>query len=133
MGQLGGTIKDFCNNYIDMLNANLKSSDDEKKEYRTTDNYYHCKANYNAAHRGSVGHTTAIILGNAREAADLPYNFKKGKTWRESWQDRENDLAINRIGRQRALSNQFKSAQDACTIFKPKSLNEDEEYKKWYR
>ncbi|MGH2523803.1 MAG: serum amyloid a protein, partial [Anaerolineales bacterium] len=47
-------------NYNDMRNANTIGAD----------KYFHCKANCEAASRGSVGDQTACLLSDAREWVD---------------------------------------------------------------
>ena len=129
-----GAIKDYCHNYIDMRNANLQSSPQEQKIGKSTDNYYHCKANYEAAKRGPFGSATAAILGYGREIADAAHNYLgKGLTWNDTKKDFQNDLNVNRVGRQQAAQNIYNSAQEACAQFKPNKLNEEDEYQKWYR
>ena len=38
------------------------------------DDYFHCKANYEATSRGSIGEKVAEKLGNAKENFDYYYN-----------------------------------------------------------
>lgn len=134
IGQMKGTVRDYCKNYIDMRNANLRSSAEEQFQGQTADNYYHCKANYDSTKRGPWGELAARTLGYGREIVDVPINlFYKNLTWQTSMDDRRNDLAVNFIGRQRALNNRYRSAQEACNSFKPTGLNEEDEYRKWYR
>jgi RHS repeat-associated protein len=59
-GQAGGAAKDFIDNYNDMRNANTIGADQ----------YFHCKANCEAAQRGVAGENTANMISEAREQVD---------------------------------------------------------------
>lgn len=99
--------KDFVKNWIDMRNANTIDSD----------KYFHCKANYEATKRGNSGQKTAEYLSDRREM------YGRGKndyTLKDEVQDREANL----YGREAAKSNKYKSAQDACSVYRVKGLNE---------
>ncbi len=52
---------DMVRNYIDMKRDNTIKGDD----------YFHCKANYEAAQRGKIGENIAEKLGNAKEEFDF--------------------------------------------------------------
>ncbi len=55
--QIVGAAGDMVRNYIDMKRDNTIKGDD----------YFHCKANYEAAQRGEIGENIAEKLGNAKE------------------------------------------------------------------
>ena len=57
-------VRDLNRNYWDMRKDNTVGADD----------YFHCKANYEATSRGSVGEKVATRLGNAKETFDDYYN-----------------------------------------------------------
>lgn len=57
-------VRDLNRNYWDMRKDNTVGADD----------YFHCKANYEATLRGSVGEKVATRLGNAKETFDYYYN-----------------------------------------------------------
>ena len=131
IGQIKGAIRDNCENYINMVNANLKSSNEDKLQGTTIDNYAHCLANYNSAKRGNWGRLTTKVIGNTREALDYAKNILN-KNPEYASHDFKNDTTINRISINRADSNMYNTSQEACSRFKPKLLDE-EKYKKWYR
>ncbi len=132
--QIAGTIRDYCKNYIDMRNANLRSSEQEKALEQTADNYYHCKANFDAAKRGNWGYMASNIIGNAREALDYFSNrFIKNKSMPEAINDYWNDINVNENSRNNGLKNRNILSEEACWPYKPDKLDEEEEYRKWYR
>lgn len=66
--QIKGSLSDMTKEYFLMHSHNFKNLDD----------YYHCKANYNAARRGPVGNMIATIGGNEKEAFDYFKNRLRG-------------------------------------------------------
>ena len=87
-----GAISDLNRNYWDMKRDNTIGGDD----------YFHCKANYDATSRGFWGEKTAEILGNLKEDIDYFDNqWRKGLTKEEASLDRKHDKRVNEIGRQR--------------------------------
>ena len=55
--QVVGAVADMTRNYFDMKRDNTVGADD----------YFHCKANYEAADRGDWGRSTATWLGNKKK------------------------------------------------------------------
>lgn len=131
VGQAVGAARDLGENYINMINANLSSSDEMKNTGTTIDNYYHCKGNYNAAQRGQWGVKTANLIGNVRENFDYYKNLFRGISRTEALQDKRNDLSVNQDGINMAQSGQYDSAEEACNKYRPDNYN-DENRKKWY-
>ncbi len=122
-----GAARDLGENYINMVNANLKSSKDMSTQGTTSDNYYHCLGNYNAASRGDYGAKTAEIIGNTREIADWGINWLfKDKPISQANADFKNDRAVNLDGRNMAQSGQYNSAWDACEKYRPKQYDPNE-------
>lgn len=110
--QIKGATSDIYGNYTTMKKANTKN----------TDNYYHCKANYEATQRGKSGEITAIILGNEKEAFDYLKNRVRGFSVKDAINDYDNDLSINKIGRNKAKSGLYSSSIEACKEFRPDYL-----------
>lgn len=102
----GNVFTDFKRNFDDMNDAKTHGAD----------KYFHCKANYQAAKRGWVSKATARFLSDAKEAKDKYY---------ESYPDSDivMDQHANFHGRKAADSGYYKSAEEACAIFRPKSLD----------
>lgn len=97
--------------------------------YKDLDDYYHCKANYNATKRGKVGEITSTIAGNEKEAVDYFKNrFYKGLSPKESTNDYWHDLSVNQTGRDRAKTGGFSSAQDACADYRARNKKLPEEF-----
>ncbi len=130
LGQAIGAAKDLGENYIKMVNANLVSSDEDKLQNKTVDNYYHCKGNYNASNRGSIGNFTAEVIGNLREIGDIGKNINK-KSYQETLDDYHHDMDINRYSRNLGRQGNYNSAEEACRQFKPAALDEEEKQRKW--
>lgn len=62
--QAAQAVRDMNRKYWDMRRDNTIGADD----------YFHCKANYEATQRGSTGERVAERLGNAKEDFDFLYN-----------------------------------------------------------
>ena len=98
-------------------------------KYKYLDDYYHCKANYNAAKRGNLGEMTATVLGNGKEAVDYFKNrLYKGLPFQASIKDYWNDINVNKIGRERASNDKYSSAKDACSDYRDKNKKLPERY-----
>ena len=120
-----GAARDLGENYINMVNANLKSSKDMTSKGTTSDNYYHCLGNYNAASRGDYGAKTAEIIGNARENFDYLKNIVKNGKMIANLDD-QNDRTVNLDSRNMAQSGQYNSAWEACEKYRPKQYDPNE-------
>ncbi len=113
--QIVGAAGDMVRNYIDMKRDNTIKGDD----------YFHCKANYEAAQRGKIGENIAEKLGNAKEEFDFWDNqFRKGLSPQEAFSDRIHDRTINQIGRQMAKSGLYKNSREACYPYRVNGINE---------
>lgn len=112
--QVIGTVTDMVRNYIDMRLDNTVGNDD----------YFHCKANYEAADRGNIGRSIAQWLGNKKEDFDYYKNQIRGFSPREASIDRIHDRKVNQIGRQRAQSNLYSNSRNACESFRVRGINE---------
>ena len=133
IGQVLGATQDLGESYINMINANLKSSQAMQDRGTTIDNYYHWIGNYNAADRGNIGAATAATVGIGREISDYIKNLSdETKTLTEINRDFMNDLAVNRNGREMAQSNSYNSALEACEKYRPEEYDPMEKWK-YYR
>lgn len=113
--QIVGAIKDMSRNYLDMKIDNTVKGD----------NYFHCKANYEATKRGRIGEMLAEKLGNAKEEFDFWDNqLRKGLSPLQAYQDKINDRTVNQIGRQRAKSGLYKNSREACDLYRVEGINE---------
>ena len=113
--QAVGAIKDMNRNYWDMKRDNTIGNDD----------YFHCKANYEAADRGDLGRSIAQWLGDKKEDFDYYKNQLRGLAALEASLDRIHDRNVNKIGRQRAQSGLYSNSRDACESFRVKGINDD--------
>ena len=128
--QIVGAARDLGENYINMVNANYKSTPEMQKQGTTIDNYYHCVGNYDAAQRGTLGSATAGAIGLGRELIDYPKNvLLKGKTFQQANDDFRNDMAVNTDGRQMAQSGQYRSAYEACDKYRPTGYDPQDRFK----
>ena len=113
--QFVGALGDMVSNYIDMKRDNTIGGDD----------YFHCKANYEATQRGPIGEKVAEKLGNAKENFDFWDNqLRKGLSLTAAYQDKIHDKTINQIGRQQAKSGLYKSSKEACYPYRVEGINE---------
>lgn len=101
----GNAFMDFKRNFDKMNEANTDGAD----------KYFHCVANYEAAKRGWDGKLVATALSNAKEIKD--------KYW-DGHPDSFDDHVANKVGRNNSKLKGYKSAQEACAIFRPESLDE---------
>ena len=113
--QAVGAIKDMNRNYWDMKRDNTIGNDD----------YFHCKANYEAADKGDLGRSIAQLLGDKKEDFDYYKNQLRGLSALEASLDRIHDRNVNKIGRQRAQSGLYSNSRDACESFRVKGINDD--------
>ena len=113
--QAVGAIKDMNRNYWDMKRDNTIGNVD----------YFHCKANYEAADRGDLGRSIAQWLGDKKEDFDYYKNQLRGLSALEASLDRIHDRNVNKIGRQRAQSGLYSNSRDACESFRVKGINDD--------
>ena len=113
--QVVGAIGDMVGNYVDMKRDNTVKGDD----------YFHCKANYEAAQRGAIGETVAEKLGNTKENFDFWDNqLRKRLSYMDAYKDRLHDRTINQIGRQKAKSGLYRNSREACYPYRVEGINE---------
>lgn len=113
--QIYGATGDMIRNYIDMRRDNTQKADD----------YFHCKANYEAAARGRYGSEFARALGNEKEFFDYFYNqLWKGKTKEEAERDYYHDIFVNKVGRQQANSGLYSNSKAGCDIYRVNGIND---------
>lgn len=114
--EVGKAVRDLNRNYWDMKRDNTINGDD----------YFHCKANYEAANRGCLGTKVAELLGDAKENYwDYWDNqFRKGLTETEAYLDKIHDKKVNEMGRQRAQSGLYSNSREACNSYRVKGINE---------
>ncbi len=119
MQQSTGAVSDMYKEYKLMKSHN----------YTKVDDYYHCKANYNAAKRGKYGEATARVLGNLKEGFDYQWNqHYKGLSKNAAIEDMNNDLTVNAEGIRRAKLNSGLSAQDACADYREQNKSLPKKY-----
>lgn len=97
----------FMRNRKDMMDADTIGAD----------KYFHCVANYEATQQGWEGEAQATLLSGYRE---LYGNVIKG----DPINDMKEDLKANRYGRDASKSGKYRSAQEACAIYRPKGLDD---------
>ncbi len=113
-GQRYNANLDLAKNYFAMKLDKTKRADD----------YFHCKANYEATQRGPYGELVANIKGLEKEKKDYYKNIKvRGLTPKEALIDYYHDNEINRIGRELAKTRRYKNAEEACNMFRVSGIN----------
>ena len=106
---------DMSKNYFDMKKDNTVKADD----------YFHCKANYEATKRGVIGEKFAQKVGDAKELVDYYINIlikNKNKNW--AYKDYYHDRAVNERGRQLAKNKLNLSSVEGCKGFRVDGINE---------
>ena len=85
--------------------------------------YYHTKANCEAAQLGNIGEKIATILGYAREVFDMPKEILiKHQTLEQAFKNSIHDLEVNEEGRRLGRENPDKKPQEIIPI--PEGLPE---------
>ena len=106
---------DMARNYIDMRIDKTVGGDD----------YFHCKANYEATDRGKIGEKTAKALGDFKELCDYYRNqYVKGFTKQKAYEDYIHDKHVNEVGRQQAKSGLYSSSKDGCQLYRVEGIND---------
>jgi peptidoglycan hydrolase-like protein with peptidoglycan-binding domain len=98
------TFSIYKRNREDMIKSNTIGAD----------KYFHCKANYEAVEKGSS------ITGKALNYARETYGIIKG----DGLEDVKEDMEANNYGQKAAKDGNFKSAKEACAIYRSKNLDE---------
>ena len=99
----------------------------QMKDDRTIggDDYFHCKANYEATERGKAGEEFAQKWGDMKEAVDYFRNILlKGFSEQEAAKDSLHDKSINADGRQLAKDGIYSSSKEACDKYRVNGINE---------
>ncbi len=107
--QIVNAIKAFSHNYnqLKQLKAYLGKYLDGAAEY------YHTKANCEAAQLGEIGEATAVILGYIRENIDFPKEILfKRQSIKDAFEHSIYDLKINQEGRELGRQNPDKRPED---------------------
>lgn len=118
--QTVSTIQIFKSNYDDLINLKKELGYylDQSAEY------YHTKANCEAAQLGDIGAGIAEMLGYLREYTDFIKDFIfKGKTLLESLENNIHDLEVNEAGRKVGKEHPDEPAE--VIVPKPKGLPPD--------
>ena len=98
--QIIGAFSDFLSSYIELKNLN------RQKYHEGSPEYFHQKANCQAAQRGEIGEATAIVLGRMREFTDFYKDiYIKGKTIEEAEYNNQYDFEQNAQGREIGRNN----------------------------
>ncbi len=112
--QIMGAIKDLKRNYYDMKKDNTVGADD----------YFHCKANFEATQYGEYGELIAEVLGDLKERSDYFKNrLIKGISAVDAYADYLHDKDVNLQGRQQAKNKLYKNAKEGCKYHRVKGIN----------
>lgn len=113
--QSSGAATDMAKNYFDMRFDNTVGNDD----------YFHCKANYEATQRGKYGEAVAQALGDEKEFFDYYKNiYLKGMTPEKAYADYLRDKAINELSRHLVKDDVYYNSREACDLFRVKDIND---------
>ena len=106
---------DMTKNYFDMKTDKTIGGDD----------YFHCKANYEATERGKYGEMFAEKVGDAKEIFDYYRNqYRKGLSEQEAFDDFVHDTEVNRDGRRLAKSGLYSSSKEGCNKYRLEDIND---------
>ena len=95
-------------NYFDMRRDNTVGGDD----------YFHCKANYEAAQRGKYGKLTAKILGDEKEVFDYFKNrYYNGMSYSDALADYWHDKDVNFQARELADNSLYSNSAFVYSAF----------------
>ena len=112
---VGNALNVLQKNYFDMKRDNTIGSD----------NYFHCKANYEASKFGENAERISEIVSNSKEVADYFRNrLFKNMNYVDAYSDYLFDRHINERGRQLAKSSLYSSSKDACKHLRVRGINE---------
>lgn len=92
-----------------------------REGWKFLDDYYHCKANYQAAAHSPEQVARMKTWGELKEAFDFYRNLAKGFTWDKAITDFCHDLQVNQIGRDRAQQGLYNSSYEACADYRQKN------------
>lgn len=112
--QVKGATSDMIRNYTDMKKDKTIKGDD----------YFHCKANYEASKRGGVGEKNAEYFGNIKEEFDYFKNRGRGISAVDVYADYLHDKDVNRQGRQLSKNELYKNSREACHYQRVRGINE---------
>ena len=103
------TAKGMYGNYKEMKRLGWKNADD----------FFHCKANFEAAQKSEESEKFAKFLGDKKEDFDYPINrFFKNLSVSEAMEDKKHDLEVNAYGleqgRKERLSPSGRTAKRVC-------------------
>ena len=103
------TAKGMYGNYKEMKRLGWKNADD----------FFHCKANFEAAQKSEESEKFAKFLGDKKEDFDYPINrFFKNLSVSEAMEDKKHDLEVNAYGleqgRKERLSPSGRTAKQVC-------------------
>lgn len=109
------TLDVFWNNYTAMREANFKGADD----------YFHSKANAEAAQLGETGEKVAKFISDTREFVDYYNNLHlKKRSLQATIEDAAKDQRANIFGREQGRKNPDTVARDLIESLRPKGLDE---------
>ncbi len=115
LSQIGGAIQDMSRNYFDMKKDNTVGADD----------YFHCKANFEATQRGPYGETIAQNFGDAKERFDYFSNrLFKGVNFPNAYSDYFHDKDVNMQGRHQAKTGLYSNSRAGCNYFRVPGIND---------
>ncbi len=106
---------DMIGNYVDMRYDNTEGND----------NYFHCRANFDAAKRGLIEAVIAIGVNHVKEFVDFPKNIIfRGLSLPEAIKDFNHDMSVDNDGLFRGLkAKENETARKACHHYRVNGIN----------
>ena len=113
--QITGAVGDLVKNYYDMRRDDTIGNDD----------YFHCKANFDATQRGEWGEATAKYLGDAKERFDYIKNrLKNNISAPDAYTDYLDDKNVNMQGRHQQKTGLYNNSKQGCLYFRKEDTDD---------
>ena len=105
---------DMIKQYLLMHADNTKKNDD----------YFHCKAHFDAARRGKYGEQFADYWGDRKEGLDYYRNLIKGFTPQEASADYDHDRQVNKNSIHLSKNPLYRNAKEGCQRYRKNGIND---------
>ena len=105
---------DMIKHYILMRADNTKKNDD----------YFHCKAHFDATRRGKYGERFADYWGDRKEGFDYYWNLIKGLTPQEAITDYNHDRQVNKNSIHLSKNPLYRNAKEGCQRYRVDEIND---------
>ena len=88
------------------------------------DDYFHCKAHFDATRRGKYGEQFADYWGDRKEEVDYYRNLIKGFTSQEASADYNHDRQVNKNSIHLSKNPLYRNAKEGCQRYRKNGIND---------